>query len=43
VNDQMLAVAQDDELGPGDAGLIAGAFDEGGVDIAFDNFRVIKR
>jgi hypothetical protein len=42
INGQMVAVTQDDQLGSGDAGLIAGAFEQGGVDIAFDNFVVIK-
>jgi hypothetical protein len=42
VNGQMVAVAQDDSLGSGDAGLLAGSFEQGGVDVAFDNFVVIK-
>jgi hypothetical protein len=42
VNGQVLAVARDDGLSGGDAGLIAGAFEQGGVDISFDNFTVTK-
>jgi hypothetical protein len=42
VNGQLLAEAQDDGLGPGDAGLLAGTFEEGGVEISFDNFVVAR-
>jgi hypothetical protein len=38
----MVAVAQDSQLGSGDVGMIAGSFEQGGVDIAFDNFVVTK-
>jgi hypothetical protein len=42
VNGQAIAIAEDADFSEGDAGLIAGAFEDGGVDIAFDNFEVIK-
>jgi hypothetical protein len=42
VNGQQVAVVNDSTYSTGDAGLLAGAFDEGGVDISFDNFMVIK-
>ncbi len=42
VNGQVLAITDDADLSGGDAGFIAGAFDESGVDIAFDNFVVYK-
>jgi len=42
VNGQLVAVASDSNFSSGDAGLLAGAFDEGGVEISFDNFQVIK-
>ena len=42
VNGQQVAVVNDSTFTTGDAGLLAGAFDEGGVDISFDNFMVIK-
>jgi hypothetical protein len=42
VNDQSIASTSDADFSGGDAGLIAGAFDEGGVDVTFDNFMVIK-
>jgi hypothetical protein len=42
VNGQRVAVANDSTFTTGDAGLLAGAFDEGGVEISFDNFMVIK-
>jgi hypothetical protein len=42
VNGQMVAVAQDSRLGSGDVGMLAGSFEQGGVDIAFDNFVVTK-
>ena len=42
VNDQRIATAQDADYVEGDAGVVAGTFDEGGVDVAFDNFVVIK-
>jgi hypothetical protein len=42
VNGELLAVADDQALRPGDAGMIAGAFEQGGVDISFDDFVVTK-
>lgn len=42
VNGQRVAVANDSTFTTGDAGVLAGAFDEGGVEISFDNFMVIK-
>ena len=42
INDQAIVVAKDADFPSGDAGLIAGAFDQPGVDMAFDNFVVIK-
>ena len=42
VNDQPVAVASDPDLSGGDVGLIAGTFTEGGVEISFDNFVVVK-
>lgn len=42
VNDRMIAVTSDPDLGDGDAGLLAGAFDEGGLEVRFDDFVVIK-
>lgn len=43
VNDTRLVQVQDDSLGYGDVGIIAGNFSEPGVDILFDDFIVIKR
>ncbi len=42
VNDQPLALTTDADFSGGDAGLITGAFDEGGVEVSFDNFVVYK-
>lgn len=42
VNDQPLALTNDTDFSYGDAGLITGAFDEGGVEMSFDNFVVYK-
>ncbi len=42
VNGQAIAITNDADFSGGDAGLIAGAFDETGVDVSFDNFMVIK-
>jgi hypothetical protein len=42
INGQMVAVTDDSAFRSGDAGLIAGTFDEGGVEISFDNFVVYK-
>ncbi len=42
VNGQTIAITNDADFSKGDAGLISGAFTEGGVDIRFDNFLVYK-
>jgi hypothetical protein len=42
INGQPIALAQDADFSTGDVGLLAGAFDAPGVDVAFDNFVVIK-
>lgn len=42
VNGQTLAITEDGDFSRGDAGLMSGSFDEGGVDLSFDNFVVIK-
>ena len=42
VNGQQVAAVRDADFASGDAGLIAGTLDVGGVDVAFDNFVVIK-
>jgi hypothetical protein len=41
-NDQMLFEAEDGDFPSGDVGLLAGAYNENGVDILFDNFVVTK-
>jgi len=42
INGQPVAITQDTDFSSGDTGLTAGAFDEGGVEVSFDNFMVIK-
>jgi len=42
VNGQTLAITEDADFSSGDAGLMSGSYDEGGVDISFDNFVVYK-
>jgi hypothetical protein len=42
VNGQLVASSTDTDFFSGDAGLVAGALDTGGVDIAFDNFVVSR-
>jgi len=42
VNGQVIAITNDAAISSGDAGLITGTFDEGGVQVSFDNFVVIK-
>jgi len=42
VNEQPVAIVQDFDFTSGDVGLLAGSFDQPGVDIIFDNFKVIK-
>jgi len=41
-NSVKLAEAQDATLQHGDVGLLAGTFDQAGVDVIFDNFVVLK-
>ncbi len=41
VNDRQLAQVEDDRFSHGDIGLYAGSFYEGGVEVHFDNLRVI--
>lgn len=42
VDGDRLAQVSDDELTSGDAGLIAGTYDDAGVDIRFDNFSLFE-
>jgi hypothetical protein len=42
VNGQAIAITEDADFSGGDAGLISGAFDEGSVEVGFDNFVVYK-
>jgi hypothetical protein len=42
VNGQVIAISDDTDFSSGEVGLIAGAFDTPGVDVAFDNFVVYK-
>jgi len=42
VNGEFVAEAEDNTFWEGDVGLIAGSFDEPGVDIIFDNFVVFR-
>ncbi len=42
VNDVKLSQVQDPTLQHGDVGLLAGTFDQPGVDIIFDNFAALK-
>ena len=42
VNGQVVASSQDTDFFTGDAGLVAGALDAAGVDVAFDNFIIYK-
>jgi len=41
VNGQLLDSAEDPDLAGGDSGLLAGAFAEGGLDIRFDNLKIL--
>jgi hypothetical protein len=43
VNDTLLLQVQDDTLAYGDVGMMVGNFTQGGVDILFDYFFVVKR
>jgi hypothetical protein len=42
VNDTLVGSAIDSEFERGDVGILAGSFEQGGVDILFDNFVVYK-
>jgi hypothetical protein len=42
VNGQTLAITEDADFFSGDAGLMSGSYNDGGVDISFDNFVVYK-
>ena len=42
VNDTPLALTEDLDFGEGDVGLLAGTFDEGGLDLLFDDFIVLQ-
>ena len=42
VNELLVADVSDDTLASGDVGLVAGAYDEAGTDIFFDNFKVLR-
>jgi hypothetical protein len=41
-NDTLLAIATDNDFSEGDVGLLAGTFDEGGLDLLFDDFVVTQ-
>lgn len=42
INGQMVALTDDSDYRQGDAGVIAGSFDEAGVQVYFDDFVVLK-
>ena len=42
VNDQAIAISNDTDFTSGEVGLVAGALNSPGVDVAFDNFVVYK-
>lgn len=42
VNEQPVALARDPDLVSGRVGLLVGTFDTAGVDVVFDNFRIIQ-
>jgi hypothetical protein len=42
VNGQVVAISNDTDFSSGDVGLVVGALDNSGVDVAFDNFVVYK-
>jgi hypothetical protein len=42
VNGQVIAISKDTEFSSGEVGLVTGALDTPGVDVAFDNFVVYK-
>lgn len=42
INDAPVALVEDDSLVEGDVGLLVGTFEEGGLDVLFDNFVVLQ-
>jgi hypothetical protein len=42
VNGYQAATVEDDRLASGDVGLIAGSLEQGGVEVAFDEFVVFE-
>jgi hypothetical protein len=42
VNGVLVAQVSDENLAEGDVGLMAGSYVEGGVEVLFDNFKVIQ-
>lgn len=42
VNDTLLNIVNDADFAEGNVGLLAGTFGEGGLDVLFDDFRVIQ-
>lgn len=42
VNDSPVALVDDEDFTDGDVGLLAGTFDEGELDVLFDNFKVLQ-
>jgi len=42
VNNAPVAIVEDFDLTEGDVGLLAGTFDQGGLDVLFDNFLVLQ-
>jgi hypothetical protein len=42
INGRQVAQVQDGDFSKGDVGILAGTFDEAGVDVLFDNFVVLK-
>jgi hypothetical protein len=42
VNGQLAAQVFDSDFATGDVGILAGTFNEPGVDVVFDNFVVVK-
>lgn len=42
VNDTIVLVAEDSDFSEGDVGLIAGVYEEGGVEIFFDDFKALQ-
>lgn len=42
INDAPVALVEDASLAEGDVGLLVGTFEEGGLDVLFDNFAVLQ-